>query len=184
MRKVTILAMALFLSAAAMAQEPLFDPVTGYRLSHYRGVVAAAPEGVTRIDTTHAHDLWRRGATFIDVNPAPGAVRDIATGRWALSEPHATIPGSHWLAETGRGVLAVKVERWLPNRIHALVAKRQNQPVVVFCQADCWMSWNAVLRLHRARIRNILWFADGIDGWRDAKLPLAAATPDRSMPID
>ncbi len=184
MRRVMILAMALFLPAAILAQERLFDPVTGYRLTHYRSVVAAAPEGVTRIDTAQAHALWRRGAIFIDVNPAPGAVRETESSRWALAEPHASIPGAHWLAETGRGALTAKVEHWFPHRVHALAAKRPDRPIVVFCQTDCWMSWNAALRLNRAGIRNIIWFADGLDGWREAQLPLAVATPDPSMPVD
>ncbi|WP_231564899.1 hypothetical protein [Sphingomonas sp. Ant H11] len=91
-------------------------------MSHYRGVIPSIPEGVRRVDVAQAHALWRAGAIFIDVNPAPGALRDVETGRWSLAEPHASIPGAHWFAESGRGELDPGIEQamllacavWLP----------------------------------------------------------------------
>jgi PQQ-dependent catabolism-associated CXXCW motif protein len=177
MRNAVILAMALLLPAVARAEDPLFDPVTGYRLAHYRGVVGLAPEGIERIDTARAEPLWRAGAIFIDVNPAPGAVRDDATGGWTLAEPHASIPRAHWFPETGRGVLHPAVERNFLATMRKLSRLAPDRPIVIFCQADCWMSWNAALRLRRAGLRNILWFAEGLDGWKDSSLPLLIARP-------
>jgi PQQ-dependent catabolism-associated CXXCW motif protein len=175
---ITTIVAALTLSAMAAAQtaEPLFDPVRGYRIAHYRGVVGPAPEGVARIDTTQAFRLWRRkAAIFIDVNPAPGAVRDAATGRWTLAEPHSSIPGAHWFPESGRGQLAQGIAPWLLDGVRRLHRAAPDRPVVIFCLADCWMSWNAALRLHREGYRDIRWFAEGIDGWRDAGLRLEPA---------
>lgn len=180
MRRVMIVLAAPLLPCSAFAQasrEQLFDPITGYRLTHYRGIVAQAPEGVERIDTARAKVLWRAGAVFVDVNPAAGAVRDDATGRWTLAEPHHSIPGAYWLPETGRGALSPEIETYLVRRVRKFVARNLYRPIVVFCQADCWMSWNAALRLHRAGIRRIVWFADGLDGWRGAKLPVTSVRP-------
>ena len=178
-RAIIVLA-ALLLPCFAMAQsgsETLFDPVTGYRIVHYRGVVAKAPEGVERIDTTRARALWRIGAIFIDVNPAAGAVRDDATGHWKLAEPHPSVPGVYWFPETGRGTLEPAIEHYFLEGVSKLSRARPAKAIVIFCQADCWMSWNAALRLHRAGFTKIVWFADGLDGWKEASLPVALATP-------
>ncbi|MDO7843900.1 rhodanese-like domain-containing protein [Sphingomonas immobilis] len=178
-----LLAAMLMAGATASAAQspvegPLFDPVGGYRITQYRGVVGDAPADVMRIDTAEARRLWRRGAILIDVNPAPGAVRDPQTGVWTLAEPHQTIPGAHWFAESGRGVLPADIETWFLSGVRRLAEAHPHRPVIIFCQADCWMSWNAALRLRRARVRNIRWFADGLDGWRDVALPTVSARPE------
>ncbi|MES1974964.1 MAG: rhodanese [Pseudomonadota bacterium] len=180
MRLAVTVALLLPVSAAGQATEALFDPVQGYRVAHYRGVVGPAPEGVVRIDGKRAARLWRRrAAIFIDVNPAPGAVRDAGTGKWTLAEPHRSIPGAHWFPEAGRGVLAPGIERWFLAGTHRLRRAHPRRPIILFCLADCWMSWNAALRLERAGHTEILWYADGLDGWREQGLSLSAITPSR-----
>ena len=172
--------LALALAMAAQADGPLFDPVQGYRVTHYRGVVPAPPEGVTRVDTTQVAALWRsRRALLIDVGPAEGGVRDAATNRWKLSVPHAAIPGAYWFPEAGRGVLADGIGAWFLQGVAHARRARLHVPIIVYCLADCWMSWNAALRLHRAGYRDVRWYADGVDGWREAGLPTVNATPAR-----
>lgn len=171
----SVLAMLL---AFGQADTALFDPVLGYRLSHYRGVIPAPPEGVPRLDTAAVARLRPR-AILIDVTPAESAVRDAATGRWTLAEPHASIPGAHWFPEAGRGVPAEGIEPWFLRGIARLHRARPNAPIIVYCLADCWMSWNAALRLHRAGYRDVRWFAEGMDGWREAGLPVAEIVPER-----
>jgi PQQ-dependent catabolism-associated CXXCW motif protein len=166
----------------AVAQQPaeatLFDPVTGYRIARYRGIVCSVPHGVRRIDVVEAHGLWRSGELFIDVNPALGAVRDAESGRWTLAEPHASILGAHWFAESGRGQLFPEREASFLRDVRRLVAARLRWTVVVFCLADCWMSWNAALRLRRAGLGNVRWFADGLDGWKDKGFEVQDASPE------
>lgn len=172
---------AVGLLGLSLAQDaaPLFDPVQGYRLTHYRGVVPAPPEGVVRIDGGAARTLWRtHRAIFVDASPAAG-VREAATVRWTLYDAHRTIPGAHWFPDSGRGVLAGGIDRWLTQGVRQLQAGHRGRPVVVFCYADCWMSWNAALRLRRAGIRDVRWYAEGLDGWRDMDLPTVTATPER-----
>jgi PQQ-dependent catabolism-associated CXXCW motif protein len=48
---------------------------------------------------------------------------------------------------------------------------------VVFCRADCWMSWNAARRLASQGIRHVRWLAEGIEGWHDSGARLVPATP-------
>ena len=170
--------LTLALVVAGQAADPLFDPVQGYRLTRYRGVVPAPPDGVARVDTAQVAALWRsRRALLIDVGPAEGGVRDPTTNRWTLSAPHAAIPGAYWFPGAGRGVLADGIGAWFLRGVARAHREKPNVPIIVYCLADCWMSWNAALRLHRAGYRDVRWYADGLDGWREAGLPTANATP-------
>lgn len=166
------------LAAAAAAEAPPFDPVTGYRTARYRGIVPHPPEGARRIDASRAEAMNRDPrVTFIDVTPAEGGSRNPATGEWRLAIEHRTLPRARWFPESGRGRLAPAIERWFASGI-ARHAGSTAAPVVVFCLSDCWMSWNAALRLHRAGYRDVRWFADGVDGWRERGLPMVAAVPE------
>lgn len=166
------------LAAPIRSAAPLFDPVSGYRIDSYRGVVGAPPEGVARVDAAQVQRLIRSGAILIDVNPAPGARWDERTKRLILAEPHASISRAHWFPESGRGRLGPGIEPWFLAGVRRLAQHHPHRPVVVFCQADCWMSWNATLRLHRAGVGNLLWFGDGLDGWKDRGLPVRAVRPE------
>jgi PQQ-dependent catabolism-associated CXXCW motif protein len=104
-------------------------------------------------------------------------VRDAATGDWHLAKPGETIPGAHWFPEAGRGHPDPAIARWFDDGIARLHRGHPGQPLIVFCLADCWMSWNAALRLHRAGYAHVLWFAEGADGWRDIGRPLIPVTP-------
>jgi len=159
-----------------------FDSVTGYRVAHYRGVVAAPPEGIRRIDSAETAMLHRRGAVMIDVSPAPGGVGNPAKGELRLSEPHVTMRRAHWFPEAGRGDAGADVDQWLIEGVGRLAHNDRHRTIVVFCLADCWMSWNASLKLHRAGFTDVRWFADGLDGWRDRDGPTQPATVAPPLP--
>ena len=178
---VQFVAIALLLPAAAFAAPvaaPPFDISTGYRTALYRAVVPSPPPGVRRIDAKGvAKLLERRGAILVDVYPAEGGVRGPATGRWRLAKEHRTIPGSAWFPEAGRGAPDPAIERWLLTGLTDLVRAKPGRPIVLFCLADCWMSWNASLRLKRAGFKDVRWFGEGADGWRDLGRSLVPITP-------
>lgn len=170
---------ALLLALAAPAEAALFDPQTGYRIAAYRGVVPAPPPGVVRLDDGEAAQAQGEGrALFIDVTPAAGAVRDETTGVWRLAEPHDTIPGAHWFPEAGRGPANPPIDRWFADGLRRLTGHRRHRPVIMFCLADCWMSWNASWKLRRLGYDHVRWYANGIDGWREAGRPLVPAQPE------
>jgi PQQ-dependent catabolism-associated CXXCW motif protein len=50
--------------------------------------------------------------------------------------------------------------------------------IVVYCQADCWMSWNAAKRTLSYGYSNVAWYPDGTDGWQRANLPTKEAQPE------
>lgn len=178
MRIIGLIFAVLLAVAPAWAEDAPFDPVTGYRVSQYRGVVLAAPPGVARVGARQVARLTdRHAAILIDVVPAEGGVRDAVTGDWRLARPAATIPGAHWFPEAGRGHLEPAIARWFADGVSRLHRADPQQPLIVFCLADCWMSWNAALRLHRAGYTHVLWFAEGADGWRDLGHKLAPVLP-------
>ncbi len=178
MRAIAIAIAGIWAAAPAVAQDVEFDPVSGYRIAHYRAVVPAAPPGVPRIDAQAVAQLASRGdAILVDVAPAEGGVRDPNTGEWRLARPAMTIAGAAWFPEAGRGHPDPAIDRWFADGIARLHRRHPGRAIVVFCLADCWMSWNAALRLSRGGYRRVLWFAEGADGWRDIGRPLVPARP-------
>ena len=161
---------ALLLTLAGI-DPALFDPVTGYRIAHYRGVVGDSPPGVIRIDDAQAGALHDAGkALFVDVTPAPGA---------GLA-PHQTITGAHWFPEAGRGPPDPAIDTWFAAGIKRLTRGTKRRTIVVFCLADCWMSWNASWKLTRLGYADVRWYANGIDGWRDLGRRSVVVQPETS----
>lgn len=170
---------ALLLMAAALADPALFDPATGYRIAAYRGVIASPPPGVERLEDDGAMQARDAGkALFLDFTPAAGAVRDPASGAWHLAEPHDTIPGAHWFPEAGRGPANPAIDRWFVAGLKRLTHGSRRRPIVAFCLADCWMSWNASWKIRRLGYRDVAWYANGIDGWKETGRPLEPVVPE------
>ena len=115
-------------------------------------------------------------ALFIDVTPAEGGKR-LADGTWMLGEPRLSIPGAHWFPEAGRGEPDPAIAAWFGRGMTRLSHRRKDRMAVIFCLADCWMSWNAARRLAAQGYTNIWWMAEGSDGWRAMGKPLAPVTP-------
>ena len=57
------------------------------------------------------------------------------------------------------------------------------KPIVLYCQADCWMSWNASKRASSWGYSNLYWFPEGDAGWKEAGNKLAEAKPV-PVPVD
>ena len=66
---------------------------------------------------------------------------------------------------------------WVDRRSDTSALMHPRRTLIVFCLADCWMSRNAAWRLSRACKRDVRWFAEGADGWRDLGRPLAPMIP-------
>lgn len=155
------------IAASARADEDAatFDPVTGFRIAHYRAPVPPTVPGGTRIDLDKTDELLKSGAVLIDVMPSEGAGPDPKTGAWRLSHQHATIPGATWLPDVGRGTITPQMDAYLLDNLTRLTAGDKAKPLILFCQADCWMAWNAVQRVAKLGYTQIYWFAEGTDGW-------------------
>ena len=175
---------ALLMSAAPpeeQAAPPALFDAQGYRSASYRAPVDRDPLPARRITVAAARKL-RPGsdALFIDVLAAEGARRDPVTGRWALVTAHESIPGALWFPEVGRSSPDPVLWDAMADRVMGFRKSHPSAPIVLFCRADCWMSWNAARQLARSYPPPIFWLAEGIEGWREAGGRLSKAAPEQA----
>jgi PQQ-dependent catabolism-associated CXXCW motif protein len=170
-----VFGLVLIGNCAAGAQPP--EP-EGYRMEDYRAPVPATVAGGVVIDTTAAHELWASGnAVWIDVLPASRRPSTLPPSALWMPLPRRDIPGSLWLPDIGRGALSPELEAYFGDHLEAATKGRRDTPVVFYCLADCWMSWNAAKRAASWGYAKIYWYRDGTDGWEAAKLPVAETEP-------
>jgi len=55
----------------------------------------------------------------------------------------------------------------------------RDRPIVFYCLADCWMSWNATKRAASWGYRRLYWYRDGIDAWEPHRCRPRTPSPSR-----
>ena len=83
---------------------------------------------------------------FIDVLPRPPKPQNLPEGTIWRDKPRFNIPGSIWLPDTGYGALAAVTEDYLRKGLARISRDDPGKWIVIYCLADCWMSWNAAKR--------------------------------------
>lgn len=167
----------LVAAAAAHAGESAPEP-PDYRTENYRAPVPATLAGARVLTTQEAEAIWRaRTGVFIDVLPHAPKPSNLPAGTVWREPPRRDIPGSVWLPDTGYGRLAPATEDYLRQGLAHASAGDQAKLLVIYCQADCWMSWNAAKRAVALGYTNVTWYPEGTDGWTRADLPLEEAHP-------
>ena len=150
-----------------------------YRMENYRAPVPATLSGARVLTTAEAETIWRaKSGIFIDVLPRPPKPPKLPAGTVWRDKPRFNIPGSVWLPDTGYGELAAATEEYLRHGLTRATGGNRAALIVVYCQADCWMSWNAAKRTLSLGYSNVAWYPDGTDGWERANLPTAEAQPE------
>lgn len=179
MGKLVGLALAAFACAApSYAQERPREP-DGYRTENYRAPVPATLAGVRVLTTSEAETIWRaRTGVFIDVLPRPPKPQNLPQGTVWRDKPRLNIPDGIWLPDTGYGRLSDATEDYLRDGVARAVGGNSAALLVIYCQADCWMSWNAAKRVLSYGYPNVAWYPEGTDGWERANLPLAESQPE------
>ena len=164
-------AAALLLLPSMAAAQTVAEPEE-YRMEEYRAPVPATLKGAKVVSTAEAEALWReKGAIFVDVLPRPPKP-DLPEGTVWNEKPHFDIPGSVWLADVGFGALAPEMEAWYRDSLERIAGGDKARPLLLYCRADCWMSWNAAKRAIAWGYADIIWYPGGIEDWEAAKLPL------------
>jgi PQQ-dependent catabolism-associated CXXCW motif protein len=167
----------LILTAAARVQQNPPEP-EGYRTDNYRSPVPATLAGARVLATEEAEAIWRAGkSVFIDVLPRPPKPPNLPEGTIWRDKPRPNIPGSIWLPDTGYGALAAVTEDYLREGLVRASGGDKAKQLVIYCQADCWMSWNAARRALSYGYVNVAWYPDGTDGWQRANLPVEDSQP-------
>ncbi|MCF3974328.1 PQQ-dependent catabolism-associated CXXCW motif protein [Paracoccus salsus] len=159
---------ALLMLVAAgplLAQVP--EPQT-YRGEPYRAPVPATLRGAEVIDADRAIQLHAQGAAFVDVYPRTRKPEGLPEGTIWREPRHETIPGAVWLWDTGYQELAPAEQARLAEGLTQVTGGDRSAPVVIFCRADCWMSWNAARRAVEMGYSAVSWFPGGTDDWQQA----------------
>ncbi|MEK9282931.1 PQQ-dependent catabolism-associated CXXCW motif protein [Bradyrhizobium sp. ISRA442] len=174
---VALVAAALAAPASGQQREP-FEP-EGYRTDNYRAPVPATLEGAHVLTTAEAEAIWRaKSAAFVDVLPRPPKPKNLPAGTVWRDTPRKNIPGSIWLPDTGYGALPPAMDAYFQRGLAHATRGNKTAPLVIYCQADCWMSWNAAKRALAYGYSNVAWYPDGTDGWERAGLPIEEAQPE------
>lgn len=165
-------------AAPARATEAEFDAATGYRIARYRTPVPRTVPGGTPVTAADVEALrTSKNAILIDVMAAEGAGPAPDTGVWRLTKPRDNIPGSIWLPDVGKGDASAELDGYFRANLERLTKADKSRALIIYCQADCWMSWNAVRRAAGYGYQNIYWLSEGTDGWRDWGGSFVPATP-------
>lgn len=155
----------------AMGQE-VAEP-DGYRLTDFRAPVPVTVLGVAGLTDDEARAAWEAGALFIDVFPRPPKPVNLPEGTLWLAPKRTTIQGAHWLPNVGYGKLDAARETYFATMLEELTEGDRTHPIVMFCLADCWMSWNAARRAAlELGYETVSWYPDGTDGWDMSDWPM------------
>lgn len=169
---------AFMFATTALAQQQVGEP-EGYRTDDYQAPVPSRLAGARVLSTDEAEAMWRaHDGVFVDVLPRPPKPKGLPPGTVWRDKPRLNIPGSIWLPDTGYGVLSPATEDYLRRGLARASRGDPSVPLVIYCLADCWMSWNAAKRALSYGYRNVAWFPEGTDGWERASLPLTEAQPE------
>jgi len=172
-----VAATAIVVAGAAWADCVEPEPAD-YRMSHFRAPTPCALSGGTVISTAEARRLRARaGVLFIDVLPAPRRPAQLPAGSLWKPKSRSNIPGSVWLANSGFGVLPVEEEEAFRFHLDRLTGGDKTRPLVIYCLADCWMSWNAARRAIEWGYHAVHWYPQGTHGWAAAGLALEETSP-------
>jgi PQQ-dependent catabolism-associated CXXCW motif protein len=163
--------------ARAHAQSDAPPEPEGYWQGPMNGRVPATITGGTVIDTQAlAALLDREQVVVIDVFPAPRRPEHLSSP-WR-PVPHHDIPRSVWIPGMGSGAISAAMAEYIRARLTALTGGDRNRPVILYCRADCWASWNAAKRVIAEGYRHVFWYPDGIEAWQNAGLPTAVVEPE------
>ena len=176
-RRVAGLLAAVLIALAAPCMAQGVPEPASYRMDAYREAVPATLSGARVVSTAEAEAMWRDGAAFVDVLPAPPRPENLPEGTIWRTPGHPTIPGATWLPNTGFGALPSEMSEYFRAGLAETRDAMPGRPLVLFCKRNCWMSWNAAKRAIADGETDVVWFPDGADGWLEAGLPVEDAMP-------
>lgn len=161
-------------AAHSATEAGLYFSWEGYRIGRYKSPTPEQAEGGVRIDAGTLAEML--------ASPSPPALLDVQPVRWQSgiflqTRQRYNLPGSIWLPNVGLGELDAQWSAYFREHLARLTGSDKQFPVVVYCTADCWMSWNAVKRASSWGYSNLFWFAEGTDGWRESDHELVPAHP-------
>jgi quinoprotein dehydrogenase-associated probable ABC transporter substrate-binding protein/PQQ-dependent catabolism-associated CXXCW motif protein len=156
---------------------------SGYRMDKYRAPVPATLAGATVLSTAALEQLIaERHPVLIDVLPKQRRPKDRDQNQLWIEPKREHIAGSAWLPNVGFGELSPEFTDYFRTELAKLTGGDKSRPVVFYCDANCWMSWNAAKRaLVELGYTSVYWYPEGVQGWQKAGRQTAEAH-EISMP--
>lgn len=173
-------AVAILLAATLPLLAEAVPEPTDYRGPPYKAPVPATLAGAEVIGAERAVELHRQGVPFVDSLPRSRRPEGLPEGTIWREPVHDTIPGAVWLWDTGYQRLSEAERARLEDGLERVTGGDKAAPFVIFCRADCWMSWNAGKRAVAMGYRRVIWFPGGTDHWQQAQGPDLV----RAVPVD
>lgn len=150
----------------------------GYRMDQYRAPTPTTLSGGTVVETAEVQTLLQQpGTILIDVLPHQKRPDNLPADTLWIPKVRFNLPGSVWLPDVGRGALNESVEAYFKNNLERLTGADRNRKIVIYCLADCWMSWNAAKRAIEFGYSSVSWYPGGTDDWTAAGLPTEESQP-------
>ncbi|HVR65530.1 MAG TPA: PQQ-dependent catabolism-associated CXXCW motif protein, partial [Verrucomicrobiae bacterium] len=162
---------------SASADSTVPEPA-GYRMDEYRAPTPVTLAGGTVLETSGVRQLiGESGVVLIDVLPQQKKPDNLPANTLWMPKKRENIPGSIWLPDVGRGALNAEVEEYYQRNLRELTAGDSSRKIVIYCLADCWMSWNAAKRAIEYGYTSVYWYPGGTDHWTAAGLPTEESQP-------
>ena len=163
---IVVIAVGMVACQGVAASAGVAEP-DGYRMGEYRSPVPATLRGATVVDAESLRALMDGGTALalIDVLPRDRKPDDFPADRLWRPPARHHLPGSVWLPNVGHGRLSAAYERYFMDNLEKLTTHRGGKILVFYCDADCWMSWNAAKRAVEYGFRRVHWFPGGVDEW-------------------
>lgn len=181
MLKILPVCFCLFFSIWAEADTAYGDETepSSYKMDDYRSPTPDGLSGARSVDTDEAYAVWKSGGTiFVDVLPRAPKPKNLPAGTLWRQPKRLDIPGSVWLPNVGYGKLHPALAAWFRDHLESLTRGDRSRPVLFYCLIDCWMSWNAAKRALEYGYDNVIWYADGTDGWTLQDYPVEVRQPE------
>jgi len=173
-----VLLIACSASDKVVANDRPAEP-SGYRTEDYRTPTPATLAGARVVDTDGAFHLWRdKAAAFVDVLPHAPKPANLPPSTVWREKRHDSIPGSLWLADVGYGAISAETQAYFDKGLQKASAGDKARALVFYCLENCWMSWNAAKRALSMGYTNVVWYPEGVDGWRTEGHPLEEKRPE------
>ena len=169
---------ALLLWSCLAAGAGVVAEPQGYWEGNVDAPTPATLQGGRVIHVEGVEALLRQGkAVVIDVSNTPRRPAELAPGAPWLPVPHRAIPDALWLPGVGVGAPTRQVDDFYRDRLERATAGNVEAPLIVYCHANCWLSWNAAKRAIGYGYRRVFWFPEGIEGWTAAGRQTKVAAP-------
>jgi PQQ-dependent catabolism-associated CXXCW motif protein len=149
-----------------------------YRTEQYDDVVPETLRGAMRVSAVEVMKLQQQNAALvIDVIPEQRVPEVLPAGQLWFPVPHMGVPDALWLPDVGYGVLSPVTDSYFRHHLTKATHGDKSHPLVFYCRADCWMSWNAAKRALSYGYTSVHWFADGLEDWMFEGFELEVLSP-------